>query len=1295
MVQIRRLAPVFLLVLAHLLISDGQYYSSYPALIDSLPDSAFSASSTLSINNGNKKECFVDDARFSSNSAWCPNTTDSNSEYLSIDLGICNIIHAVATKGRENGVVDEFVASYRLEYSLDDIVFSSFNSGNPIAGNTDISTENAAITNTSFMARYMRFIPLTWTGYPSMRVEIYGHRCNSAPLIDVLPRSSFSATSSYINEAECNVTSLRFSAYAPPLGRTAWCAASATVGEYVTVDLRQCYIITDILTRGRNGDATPSQQRVTSYNMEFSMDGTTFTPHYGNPLTGNTIGGTTAFGLTAAMENSFSAQFLRFRPLAWVDWPSMRAEAIGYSCGPYGSCALLTELTPSSTSNLWTSNVFVNNDLISGHTVTLSDNMGGNYTYSQFMIIHSLPGSSAYAEWSLMGEYSAFSARIGLSAEALNSGGEVQFDISLDGALVHRSQPFYGITTNWTSEFIRLNISGVDTLRITVYTIDNDNNYDHAVVAEPQLFCDTMHPTVIPSTNPTIDPTIDPTIEPIMDPTMEPTFDPTIDPTTYPTRDPTIDPTTDPTFDPTIDPTSDPTFDPTIDPTIDPTFDPTTDPTSAPSLAPSSAPSWSPTANVMMFDFDVNNKSLGCGDIYNSNTTKDDAFDYYKLDIPQFGQYPKIIATTCCKSEPDAKTMVIDGDEYVVNINTTYFCKERSLDTVLYLLKYDTKKSEISILYENDDADASFCGENGVNSYGKSMVDLTALYESNTMEINKDMDYYLAVGGFTKSLDANGYIQRTGKYQMELICQNYVFPLDSKQFLLNVKDDNTEDIECGQQLNNHSNTNDQLVSYFYFDVTESTQLPIIVTTCDYYKKHGEYATYLYIANIQYYRYEASGFDIIKQATFDGAKCKDEESKGIDISSLEVGKYVVAVGGFNELNDDYGDMAVGVFSISVSCGTDPEAFDVVGLAVMTSLVSLSVISFCVAFCCWYCRILNKYKEEHPEQTQEEEEETEMATIAAIGLSTQDTTTHDIEDDIDTILAVMNDILDCCDDEEGLDVYQVLAVRKMHNKSLEWTPFKPFKFMGINYTLVQLSKYHQALMASIVVACLQAIGMTIILYSVTFAYFTDPDTSAACQWDGDAWSNSWPFKILAFFWALVITMSITTTLDQVKGSGFNQIVEDVAPQQYELLDVCDVGYVYFGYLVNLYTLFLAILGSYFLIYSSEEGAGAIDMVLNAVALFFMIELDDLLVTNDDYAMVREATDAFIKEYMTKMEAMQDDANKTHQKQRFGVIGLTRLSKVGSIHHFYLFFILCIKGKKETFGLFCAVIMTMCDL
>eukprot|EP01083_Nonionella_stella_P060461 157876_1 len=164
-----------------------------------------------------------------------------------------------------------------------------------------------------------------------------------------------------------------------------------------------------------------------------------------------------------------------------------------------------------------------------------------------------------------------------------------------------------------------------------------------------------------------------------------------------------------------------------------------------------------------------------------------------------------------------------------------------------------------------------------------------------------------------------------------------------------------------------------------------------------------------------------------------------------------------------------------------------------------------------------------------------------------------------------------------------------------------------------------------------------------------------------------------------------MSITTTLDQVKGSGFNQIVEDVAPQQYELLDVCDVGYVYFGYLVNLYTLFLAILGSYFLIYSSEEGVGAIDMVFNAVALFFMIELDDLLVTNDDYAMVREATDAFIKEYMTKMEAMQDDANKTHQKQRFGVIGLTRLSKVGYYIESAIYWMAIIGGTVAPFTIF----------
>ena len=78
---------------------------------------------------------------------------------------------------------------------------------------------------------------------------------------------------------------------------------------------------------------------------------------------------------------------------------------------------------------------------------------------------------------------------------------------------------------------------------------------------------------------------------------------------------------------------------------------------------------------------------------------------------------------------------------------------------------------------------------------------------------------------------------------------------------------------------------------------------------------------------------------------------------------------------------------------------------------------------------------------------------------------------------------------------------------------------------------------------------------------------------------------------------------------------------------------------GQAINYYTCCLAVLGSYLVIFNSDEGveivgvdgefvfddqghieadlAGAgLEMLLNAVALFFMLELDDVMVSDDDY-------------------------------------------------------------------------------
>ena len=59
--------------------------------------------------------------------------------------------------------------------------------------------------------------------------------------------------------------------------------------------------------------------------------------------------------------------------------------------------------------------------------------------------------------------------------------------------------------------------------------------------------------------------------------------------------------------------------------------------------------------------------------------------------------------------------------------------------------------------------------------------------------------------------------------------------------------------------------------------------------------------------------------------------------------------------------------------------------------------------------------------------------------------------------------------------------------------------------------------------------------------------------------------------------------------------------------------DNGWLYFGFVVNTVTAVIAVWGSFFIIFWSVH---AIDMVLNSMALFFLVEIDDLLVDGRDY-------------------------------------------------------------------------------
>ena len=112
----------------------------------------------------------------------------------------------------------------------------------------------------------------------------------------------------------------------PPYG---WCSENKTDGiSYLQVNLGEVYVIDSVSTWGHRLISL----WVTSYNLSYGIDGATFVQYFDNPLPGNLDNVNEKKNI---LKRSIIAQYLRFTPITWYWWRSMRIEATGTSLVSY------------------------------------------------------------------------------------------------------------------------------------------------------------------------------------------------------------------------------------------------------------------------------------------------------------------------------------------------------------------------------------------------------------------------------------------------------------------------------------------------------------------------------------------------------------------------------------------------------------------------------------------------------------------------------------------------------------------------------------------------------------------------------------------------------------------------------------------------------------------------------------------------------------------------------------------------------------------------------------------------
>ena len=258
------------------------------------------------------------------NLGWCAENNNAN-QWIMIDAGEKPVMwKAIATQGRPGP--KQWVKSYNIMYTLNDIDWETYNRGN-LEGNKDDSTLMYHIINIE--ALKIKLIPVTWNEHISMRIEAYYQEILSEPDDDSIPALAVSdfhtARSSTYNHRVCN-TKWKLNVTAG----YAWCAKTNNQDQFFEIgggkgDDPVHWVM--IATQGRG----KHNQYVKTYKISYTMNGLDWGDYEGGKeFTANNHQSTIKYNMI-----DINALKIRIIPLSWNRHISMRVEAYYKPIGEY------------------------------------------------------------------------------------------------------------------------------------------------------------------------------------------------------------------------------------------------------------------------------------------------------------------------------------------------------------------------------------------------------------------------------------------------------------------------------------------------------------------------------------------------------------------------------------------------------------------------------------------------------------------------------------------------------------------------------------------------------------------------------------------------------------------------------------------------------------------------------------------------------------------------------------------------------------------------------------------------
>ena len=235
-------------------------------------------------------------------------------------------------------------------------------------------------------------------------------------------------------------------------------------------------------------------------------------------------------------------------------------------------------------------------------------------------------------------------------------------------------------------------------------------------------------------------------------------------------------------------------------------------------------------------------------------------------------------------------------------------------------------------------------------------------------------------------------------------------------------------------------------------------------------------------------------------------------------------------------------------------------------------------------------------------------------------------------MDSKIYIIEHIRSCCIDKTDLDIYCVVSFTSFHDNKIH---FLITLFRMIICFFTQLG------------------GMVIVLESELEEW----EEYRFCE-QGE---SKFEYAIMSFFFTIVVGIMGFEELLKLQNTGLyktNCITLSNFPYE-----TCNVFYCQFGRIINGIVILLVLYSSYILIYYTLN---PLDLVLNSVAVFFILEIDQYFVTRRDYENILK----YIENY--ENEIKEENYNLTFFNKSINAI------------IFYIISYLCILSSVMSFPL-----------